>query len=271
MIYPPHLQERYETEDRLREFFNRQAENNPPSDRPIFSRLAVERTIEQMGLCRDDRVLDIGCGNGGFCRALSPICPEGSVVGIDISDGMIRLAREQSAGFENILYAPGAAEEIPWAEVYFSRIVALESAYYWSAPQDAAREMFRVANFGGEVFLLLSFYADNPHTHHWAETRDVPMQLKSTDEWLEILKNVGFDRVEGQQLPDPNAESTEPLEDEGACTPWLSPEQRAAFSRIGPLLLRAAKPKLPPPGPISVDPERPPPVDPDPDPFRIVD
>lgn len=268
MIYPPHLQKRYEAEDRLREFFNRQAEKIPAPDRPRFGQPAVEQTIDHMGLCRDDYVLDIGCGDGHVCRLLSPLCPEGSVVGLDISDGMIRLARERSASFENILYAPGPAEEIPWAENYFSRIVAIESAYFWYSPETVAREMFRVANFGGEIFLLLSLYEENPHAHDWREAFDPPLHLKSTPEWVEILKNSGFERVESEQLPD--AELDAPFEDDVACVRWSSPEQHRAFLRIGPLLVRGAKRKLPPAGPITVDPDRPPPVDPDPDPLRIL-
>ena len=271
MIDPPHLQQRYEAEDRLREFFNRQAEKNPPPDQPRFNRFAVERTIERMSLCLDDRVLDIGCGDGRLCRLLSPLCPEGSVVGLDISDGMIRLAREQSVGFENILYSPGPAEEIPWAEDYFTRVVGIESAYYWPSPETAAREMFRVTNFGGEIFLLLSLYEENSHAHHWVDGLDAPTQLKSMGEWMEILKNSGFERVTSEQLSPPDATLDEPTEDDVAPAPWPSPEQHREFRRIGPLLLRGAKPKLSPPGPITVDPDRPAPVDPDPDPLRILD
>ena len=256
MIYPPHLQQRYEAEDRLREFFNHRAETNPPLNPPAGNRPALNQTIEQMSLCRDDRVLDIGCGGGGVCRLLSPLCPEGSVTGLDISDGMIRLAREQSVGFENVLYSPGAAEEIPWAEDYFTRIIAVESAYYWPSPETALREIFRVANFGAEIFLLLSLYEENPHAHHWQEGFDPPLHLKSAEEWTEILKNAGFNRVESEQLPNTDAALDDLPEDDTACVPWPSPEQRREFRRVGPLLLRAAKPKLPPPGPITVDPLR---------------
>ena len=271
MIYPPHLQQRYEAEDRLREFFNHRAETNPPPNPPARNRPALNQTIKQMGLCLDDRVLDIGCGAGGVCRLLSPLCPEGSVTGLDISDGMIRLAREQSAGFENVLYSPGAAEEIPWAENYFTRIVAVESAYYWPSPETALREIFRVANVGAAIFLLLSLYEENPHAHHWREGFDPPLHVKSAEGWTEILKNAGFNRVESEQLPHTDAALDDLPEDDPACVPWPSPEQHREFRRIGPLLLRAAKPKLPPSGPITVDPDRPPPVDPDPDPLRILD
>ena len=263
MIYPPHLQKRYAAEDRLREFFNSRAENTSAPEQPGSSPPALRQTIERLGLCRDDRVLDIGCGDGSLCRTLSPLCPEGSVVGLDISDGMIRLARERSVGFENILYAPGAAEEIPWAEDYFTRIVAVESAYYWPSPEAAAREMFRVTNFGGEIFLLLSLYEENPHAHHWSAAFDPPLPIRSTAEWVKILENSGFERVESEQLAHPDAALDDSAADDIACHPWPSPEQHREFRRVGPLLARAAKPKLSPSGRITVDP--------DPDPLRILD
>src|SRR5215212_5035955 len=44
-----------------------------------------------------ERVLDIGCGGGAFCRQIAPlIAPGGSVVGIDIAPAAIDIARRLS-------------------------------------------------------------------------------------------------------------------------------------------------------------------------------
>ncbi|MGQ3890694.1 class I SAM-dependent methyltransferase [Legionella sp. CNM-4043-24] len=45
--------------------------------------------------CRPtDRVLDIGCGNGAYTRNILNLVPDGSVLGIDPSENMLKLAHE---------------------------------------------------------------------------------------------------------------------------------------------------------------------------------
>ena len=103
-------------------------------------RRVTEKTIELMELGPDERILDLGCGDGWASRLLSPLCPEGAIVGVDISNEMIRLAREKSVNCENVLFVPGSAEEIPWAEAYFTRVISIESAYYWPSLEGAGGE-----------------------------------------------------------------------------------------------------------------------------------
>ena len=52
-----------------------------------------------------DNALEIGCGTGGFTRLLATRAR--SVVAIDLSSQMMRLAKSQSANCRNIEYLPG--------------------------------------------------------------------------------------------------------------------------------------------------------------------
>src|SRR4051795_7543980 len=65
----------------------------------------TEKTLRLMDLRSGERVLDLGCGSGWATRMLARLVGEGpqgfgQVVGLDISDEMIRQARADSREFE---------------------------------------------------------------------------------------------------------------------------------------------------------------------------
>ena len=52
------------------------------------------RLIEELSLEEDDYILDVGCGDGDLTAGLAQIVPQGRVLGIDASAGMIEAARQ---------------------------------------------------------------------------------------------------------------------------------------------------------------------------------
>ena len=87
----------------------------------------------------DHNVLDVGSGSGWLSRRVALQVPEGRVVGMDISDEMIRVARRNSADHDNILYVVAEAAEIPWEPNFFDHAISVESAYYWPDPAAGIR------------------------------------------------------------------------------------------------------------------------------------
>ena len=54
-----------------------------------------ERIIEELALRGTERILDLGCGDGALTVQLSRLVPDGEVVGIDASRGMIDAAQSK--------------------------------------------------------------------------------------------------------------------------------------------------------------------------------
>ena len=192
--------------------------------------------LEKMRLAATDNVLDVGCGAGWLSRRLAKLVPEGRVVGMDISDEMIRRARRASADFGNLLFVTGEVAEIPWQPHFFSHAISVESSYYWLNPAAGIQDIFRVLQEGGEAWILINYYRDNPHCHQWGELLAVPTHLFSGDEWGELFRNAGFTNVVHERIVDG---SPSPAEYTGR---WFrDAEQLRAFKAEGALLVRGTK------------------------------
>lgn len=56
------------------------------------------KLIAELGLCGTESVLDLGCGDGALTAQLADLVPQGEVIGIDASQGMIDAARPKERG-----------------------------------------------------------------------------------------------------------------------------------------------------------------------------
>src|SRR5262245_29424850 len=61
---------------------------------------------QAFGICRPDRVLDIGCGTGRTTRDAARLAAAGHALGVDISAAAIAQAREaaEAEGLENVRF-----------------------------------------------------------------------------------------------------------------------------------------------------------------------
>ncbi len=168
-----------EQSETLREEFNRWAEAGRGEGMELDHWPITRPALEMMRLARDENLLDVGCGAGWLSRALARAVPGGRVVGMDISDEMIRHARAASVDFENLVFVVGQVGEIPWESNFFTRAISVESSYYWPDPAKGLREIYRVLAEGGSAWIIINYYRDNPHCHQWGGLLAVPTHLLS--------------------------------------------------------------------------------------------
>jgi ubiquinone/menaquinone biosynthesis C-methylase UbiE len=225
-----------ESSENLRTEFNRWAEAGRGDGMEQDHLPITLPVLDKMRLAPTDNVLDVGCGSGWLSRRLGKLVPEGRVVGMDISDEMIRIARRNSTDHENLLFITGKVGEIPWESNFFTHAISVESAYYWPDPAAGLKEIHRILRPGGKAWILINYYQDNPYCHQWGALLAIPTHLLSSEEWSNLLRQGGFAKVEHQRVVDP---SPSPETYTGR---WFrDAAQLRAFKFEGALLIHASK------------------------------
>lgn len=203
----------------------------------------AQPVLGQMRIAEDDQILDLGCGAGWLSRILARGVPRGRVLGVDISDEMIRRARDASNNLPNLEFRVGSVDaipadsDLPAVAGSFTRIISVESAYYWPDPAQGVREMFRVLRAKGAAWIVINYYRDNPHCHQWGAILSIPAQLLSADEWERLFRDAGFAHVAHFRVPDPTPNP------EVYTGRWFRDAAHlAAFRREGALVVHGEKP-----------------------------
>jgi arsenite methyltransferase len=236
-------------DERLRQEFNRWADDGEGAKMERHHLDITAKTMRRMELRPGERILDLGCGSGWATRLLARMVGEGpqgfgQVVGVDISDQMVRLARSASKEFVNVMFVVGSAAQIPWEENFFDKVLSVESFYYYQDQERALAELFRVMAPHGRLFILINLYKDNPYSLQWVPKLKVPVHVRSAAEYVELLKRHAFENVEYALIPDDT-----PTPDDYKTTSFHSLDDLRAFKRTGALLLMASKPDLRNPAP----------------------
>jgi ubiquinone/menaquinone biosynthesis C-methylase UbiE len=230
------------SDEKLQLEFNRWAEAGEGEKMEQHHLDITLKTLRLMDLRAGQRVLDLGCGAGWAARLLAravaqdPI-GEANVVGLDVSDEMIRLARETSREFSNVHFVVGSATQIPERDNFFDRVLSVESFYYYPDQGLALDEIFRVMVPGGRLFILINLYTDNEYSLQWVDKLRVPVHVRSAAEYVAMLQEHGFENAEFRQIPDET-----PTPDDYKTKSFRSLDDLRAFKRTGALLLMASKP-----------------------------
>ncbi len=239
---------RTSADERVRDEFNQWAAEGKGEEMEAHHISITEQTLAIMDLKPGERVLDLGCGAGWASRMIAKAVANGNqpgqVVGLDVADEMIRRARAGSANYDNVMFVVGSAQQIPWEENFFDKVLSVESFYYYSDQERALAELFRVMAPKGELYILINLYRDNHYSLRWVEELQVPVQVHSEQEYIEMLKRHTFEEVRAVRIPD-----LTPTPEEYSGRWFKGAEELRDFKRIGALLLIARKPdiEVPPP------------------------
>jgi arsenite methyltransferase len=224
------------TDETLRIEFNEWARAGKGDSMERGHRPVGEQAIVQMQVPSDAQVLDVGCGSGWAARLLAQQAHAGQVVGIDVSDEMIGVAREQSKSLANVEFRVASAESLPFPDNSFTHAFSMESLYYYADIGKALNEVYRVLKPGGVFVTVVDLYEENAPSHQWIETLKVPVQLLSTEKYRSLFAESGFVNITDRRLLDPN-----PVPDDYTRGSFKTREDFVEYRKNGSLMLRGVK------------------------------
>ena len=223
--------------EQLRLEFNNWARAGKGESMERGHRPVGEQAIRRMQIAPNAHVLDVGCGSGWAARLMAQLAHDGLVVGIDVSDEMIGVAREESRGYPNLGFQVASAEQLPFADDEFTHAFSMESLYYYTDIAAALAEIRRVLNRGGLFVSVVDLYQENTPSHQWIETLKVPVHLLSASDYHSLFRRAGFVDVQDERLWDPT-----PVPEIYTGTSFKTREDLVEYRRNGSLMLSAKVP-----------------------------
>lgn len=147
----------------------------------------MPRTLGLLGDVRGKRVLDLGCGEGGYARELARRGAQ--VVAVDGSARLIELAQAQPAA--GVEYRCRNAAALFGIEGAFDLVLAAMSLMDVQDYPGAIREAHRVLKPGGELFMSVLHPCFTTSIARWARRPDGELEMFEVDRY--------FDRVSWEE------------------------------------------------------------------------
>ena len=219
-------------DEQLRTEFNEWARAGKGESMERGHRPVGEQAIARMRVEPVSRVLDVGCGSGWATRLLADYAFNGRVTGIDISDEMIRVAREASQAHPHVDFEVASAEKLPFADGEFTHAFSMESLYYYRNLAQALREIHRVMKPRGLFCAVMDLYWENEATHQWIDTLKVQVELLSIEDYRSLFIDAGFSDVRDQRIIDPT-----PVPADYAGGSFKTREDFVAYRQAGSLMI----------------------------------
>ncbi|WP_413467369.1 class I SAM-dependent methyltransferase [Pleurocapsa sp. FMAR1] len=101
-----------------------------------------------------ENVLDVACGTGELERLLLQDNPQQRITGIDISEQMLKIAKQKLLAYPQVFWKKASASELPFGDRSYDVVVCASSFHYFDDPIASLKEIKRVLKPGGRVIIL---------------------------------------------------------------------------------------------------------------------
>lgn len=149
----------------------------------IFQEWA-QRVMEAAKIKDNDSVLDVACGTGILARTIAKrLKPKGEVIGLDLNEGMLKVAAHKAPEIEWVL---GPAEAINFDDERFDAVVSQFGLMFFTDRLKALKEMMRVLKDQGR--LAVAVWDSLEHNPGYSALVDLLQRLFG-DKVANLLRN----------------------------------------------------------------------------------
>jgi SAM-dependent methyltransferase len=130
--------------------------------------------LARLGLVGGESVLEVGCGTGALTLPLAAAVGEhGSIVAIDISEPMLRVARQrvEERGLNNVTLRLGDAQVFTLERAAFDLATSRMGVMFFADPVAAFRNIGSALKPGGR--LVFACWAPLAENRHWLISYDI--------------------------------------------------------------------------------------------------
>jgi 2-polyprenyl-3-methyl-5-hydroxy-6-metoxy-1,4-benzoquinol methylase len=158
----------------------------------------IRRLVAAAHLTGNERVLDIATGPGYIAEAFAGAARE--VVGVDLTDAMLSIAKERTKerGVSNVSFRAADADNLPFENGAFDVVVCRLALHHLLKPLQVLCEMVRVCRAGGKVVVEDIYASEHPeraaYQDRWEILRD-PSHVRtlSLSELLILFRDAGLE------------------------------------------------------------------------------
>ena len=144
----------------------------------------IEMLLDNASVSEGEDILDVGCGTG----RLFPFYLKrnvASVTGIDISSGMIEIAKKNCSGGKIVLICDDASEHS--FDRYFDRIVVFDAFPHFTDPEKTIENLSKHLKEDGTLTIAHDASRDEINRRHGVMRSDVSHVLMDIDELDEVV------------------------------------------------------------------------------------
>lgn len=166
----------------------------------------IDQLLDATNVRRGDRVLDVATGPGYMAARAAERGAE--VVGIDVAEAMVELARHRHPELE---FRQADAQQLPFTDASFDAVVANFLVLHLGRPEAAAAEFARVLAPGGRLALtawdlpdrarFLGIFLDAVAAAGATPSADIPagpdfFRFSHAEEFTSLLRGAGLGSIE---------------------------------------------------------------------------